>query len=255
MDLERLNKTQIILLTLLVSFVTSIATGIATVSLMEKAPTDVTRVISRIIEQPIENITGGQTVVEERTVIVSEGEQVAKAVDIAKKSIVRIYTIEGKNNLEFRGMGVIVSAEGVVVADRRIVDSRERYVAILSDGTELEANPSETDTEQGFFRLESKTNEPLPALSPAAFSPFDNLVLGQSVIALYGDASTKIAPGVIAELIPSGINTVSSRLRASINGVAIPLGTPLIDLAGAIVGMPEDVGSDVFLTLRESAGE
>ena len=38
MDLEHLNKTQIILLTLLVSFVTSIATGIVTVSLLAQAP-------------------------------------------------------------------------------------------------------------------------------------------------------------------------------------------------------------------------
>ena len=35
MDLEKLNKSQIVLLTLLVSFVTSIATGIVTVALMQ----------------------------------------------------------------------------------------------------------------------------------------------------------------------------------------------------------------------------
>src|SRR5688572_10583017 len=99
MDLESLNKTQIILLTLLVSFVTSIATGIATVSLMEEAPTDVTRVISRIIERPIETITsGGSGGVTERTVIVSEGERIADAVKKAEPSIVRLYTVSGKND-------------------------------------------------------------------------------------------------------------------------------------------------------------
>jgi hypothetical protein len=45
MNLEQLNKTQIILLTLLVSFVTSIATAIATAALIQKAPADITRVI------------------------------------------------------------------------------------------------------------------------------------------------------------------------------------------------------------------
>jgi len=56
MDLEQLNKSQIVLLTMLVSFVTSIATGIVTVSLIEEAPTDVTRVIQRVVERTVETV-------------------------------------------------------------------------------------------------------------------------------------------------------------------------------------------------------
>ena len=43
---DDLNKNQIILLTLLISFVTSIATGIITTSLLQEAPVEVTRNIN-----------------------------------------------------------------------------------------------------------------------------------------------------------------------------------------------------------------
>jgi uncharacterized membrane-anchored protein YitT (DUF2179 family) len=57
MAMEDLNKNQIVLLTLLVSFVTSIATGIMTTSLLQVAPVEVTRNINRIVEKTIETVT------------------------------------------------------------------------------------------------------------------------------------------------------------------------------------------------------
>ena len=51
--MEHLTKQQIILLTLLVSFVTSIATGIVTVSLINQAPANTTNTIERVIENTV----------------------------------------------------------------------------------------------------------------------------------------------------------------------------------------------------------
>jgi len=42
MDIKDLNKSQLILLAVLLSFVTSIATGITTVTLMQQAPASFT---------------------------------------------------------------------------------------------------------------------------------------------------------------------------------------------------------------------
>ncbi|MEK7578940.1 MAG: serine protease [Patescibacteria group bacterium] len=254
MDLEHLNKTQIILLTLLISFVTSIATGIATVSLMEKAPTDVTRVIDRIIERPIETFVPGsrEVVTQERTVVVSESELIAKAITAITPSIVNIYSVSRRDELTFKGMGIIVSAEGIVVADSRIVKNGEEYVARLSDGTELTAEPSQEEGEQGFFRLERLAER---TFTPATFAAFDALTLGQTVIVLSGETSLSISPGVIAELVPSEQENVSSRIRASIDSSRVLLGSPLIDLKGAVIGMPESEGGSVFISLREASGE
>ena len=56
MDIKELNKSQLILLAILLSFVTSIATGITTVTLMDQEPTSVTVPINRIVRQTVEKI-------------------------------------------------------------------------------------------------------------------------------------------------------------------------------------------------------
>jgi len=54
--MKELNKSQLILLALLISFVTSIATGISTVTLMQQMPPSVTTPINKIVRQTVEKI-------------------------------------------------------------------------------------------------------------------------------------------------------------------------------------------------------
>ena len=56
MDVKELNKSQLIMLAILLSFITSIATGIVTVSLMQQMPVNVTAPINRIVQQTVEKI-------------------------------------------------------------------------------------------------------------------------------------------------------------------------------------------------------
>jgi hypothetical protein len=56
MDIKELNKSQLILLALLLSFVTSIATGITTVTLMERAPNSVTVPLTQIVRETVEKV-------------------------------------------------------------------------------------------------------------------------------------------------------------------------------------------------------
>ena len=62
MDVKELNKSQLILLAILLSFITSIATGIVTVTLMQQAPASVTAPITRIIKQTVEKIVPSEVV-------------------------------------------------------------------------------------------------------------------------------------------------------------------------------------------------
>jgi len=56
MDIKDLNKSQLILLAVLLSFVTSIATGITTVTLMQQAPSSVTVPITKVVRETVEKI-------------------------------------------------------------------------------------------------------------------------------------------------------------------------------------------------------
>src|SRR3989344_3153329 len=96
MDLEQLSKTQIILLTLLVSFVTSIATGIVTVSLVNQAPPGITQTVNRIVERTVERVVpdvkltqGAAVVTTEKTVVVKEDDLIAEAIGKVSSRVIR----------------------------------------------------------------------------------------------------------------------------------------------------------------------
>src|SRR3989338_8958132 len=106
MDLEKLTKHQILLLALLVSFVTSIATGIVTVSLMDQAPEGVTRIINQIVERTVETVAptqGAAVATTETTVVVKQDELVPQSIAAVQKSIVRIVA-RGGDQLIARGI-------------------------------------------------------------------------------------------------------------------------------------------------------
>ena len=121
MDVKDLNKPQLILLAVLLSFVTSIATGITTVTLMQQAPASFTVPVNRVIKQTIEKIqqVEGKTTVQ--TVIVKEEDLVVDA--IAKNQSV-VFSVskealdaDGKTIEVSAGKGFAISTDGVVVAD------------------------------------------------------------------------------------------------------------------------------------------
>src|SRR3989338_3511789 len=95
MNLEQLTKTQMILLAVLLSFVTSIATGIVTVTLVDKAPTDVTRTIQKDVEKTVERVVPGETKIVERIKEISNPTQSDLAVGAIDKN--RGYLINLKN--------------------------------------------------------------------------------------------------------------------------------------------------------------
>jgi len=83
-SMESLNKQQLILLALLVSFVTSIATGIVTVSLMDQAPAGVTQTINRVVEKTIERVVQAPAqpaAVVTKEVIVTEQDLITAAIE------------------------------------------------------------------------------------------------------------------------------------------------------------------------------
>src|SRR3989344_5746924 len=117
MDLEHLNKTQIIFLTLLTSFVTSIATGIVTVSLMNQAPPEVAATVNHIITKTVEKVSEAQPAAPAtvKTVVVKNDDLTAQSIASVRRSIVRIVLKDAPEYLVARG--VIIDKKGMALSD------------------------------------------------------------------------------------------------------------------------------------------
>src|SRR3989338_1462054 len=150
MDMEELSKSQIVLLTLLVSFVTSIATGIVTVSLMDQAPPAIAQTVNRIIERTVEKVVpspAGQSaavVTTEKTIIVKESDLIVQAVEKITPSLVRVYTSSEKDPT-FLGLGIVIDAEGSVIADSTMLRGWSEVSVIFSDGVSRAASGPTND--------------------------------------------------------------------------------------------------------------
>lgn len=239
MDLEHLTKHQIVLLTLLVSFVTSIATGIVTVSLVNQAPPGVTRTINQIVEHTVEKVVPAtqsaavaassevQTVTE-RTVVVKDDDLAAQSIAKMQKSLVRIVA-KGSDLLVSRG--VMVSSAGVALADRAaILDSGARqFEAILSDGSRKSAVVRPAAKGQALAIVDIAVGT--TTIPPAPFADIAKVQLGQSVIRIGGGGADTVGTGVVATL----PNTHSQLIEASVSSATA--GSVLMTLFGEVVGI------------------
>ena len=155
MDIKELNKTQLILLAVLLSFITSMATGITTVTLMQQAPASITAPVNRIVQQTVDKIeqVEGKTVTQ--TVVVKEEDLVVDA--IAKNQSAVFSITKDVQDINFNtmevsaGRGFAVSSSGIIVADATLVPDKETYFVKNSSG-KFKADFISTD-KNGFSAL------------------------------------------------------------------------------------------------------
>ncbi|MEK7596267.1 MAG: trypsin-like peptidase domain-containing protein [Patescibacteria group bacterium] len=91
MDLEKLSKFQIVLLTLLVSFMTSLVTGIVTVTLVNQAPPAMTQSIYKVIEKAnvLKEENSPKEIVEQIKIITQE-DLIIKLVEESSNAVVSV---------------------------------------------------------------------------------------------------------------------------------------------------------------------
>ncbi|MES2315290.1 MAG: hypothetical protein V4486_00980 [Patescibacteria group bacterium] len=191
MDIKDLNKPQLILLAILLSFVTSIATGIVTVTLMQQAPPSVTAPINRVVQQTVEKIqqVEGKTTV--NTVVVKEEDLVVDA--IAKNQSTVFSIARSVDGVEVpAGRGFVVSNNDVIVADAVLAGEKDQYFVTNPSGkfkaTFIVADPA------GFSFL--KIGEAVDGTSKLAYTlpaigDLSKMKIGQKVIVL-GNSITSI---------------------------------------------------------------
>ena len=133
--MEDLTKHQLILIVLLVTFVTSIATGIITFTLLSEAPVEITQNINRVVERTIERVvpTEGKPEKVVTTVVINEEDRVLEAIAKNEKSIVRLKTLGADGSEVVTGLGLVVSSDGVIVADLRSYSNSSSYSILFYD--------------------------------------------------------------------------------------------------------------------------
>ncbi len=253
--MEDLTKHQIILLCLLLSFVTSIGTGVITFSLLSEAPPGVTQTINRVVEKTIERIVPTETnanvhkVMVKETVVVKEEELIVTAIEKNTGLVVQIKgSVLPEAESSFYGLGFIATKEGLIVAPADLVVEAASYSGQFADGQVVRLIKSymSEDKRLVFFIPES-TPTTRQTFTPVSFSDSDALKLGQGTIVLSGTESRVASLGRITGLRKLPHATTTSILNLEPNTVALIevdtvakeriKGEVLLNLSGAVVGV------------------
>lgn len=244
MDLEHLTKHQIILLTLLVSFVTSIATGIVTVSLMNQAPPGVTRTINQIVEHTVQTVApsvAGPVTTTVKTVVVKDDDLVATSIQSLQKSVIRI-TAKGGTDLIARG--VIIDVRGTALTDKEALanSGATSFVAILADGKTVPLTIKDDGATSSPIAIISLSVGSSTGFAPAVLANTTKLQLGQSVLRVGGTGVDIVGEGVIAALPTAGSSLIQTSADSSTPGSVV----------GTLFG--EVIGITTSASLAEGAG-
>ena len=253
--MEDLTKHQLILITLLVSFVTSIATGIITFTLLSEAPVEVTQQINHIVEKTIEKVAPteeGKPAQTVTTVVVNEEDRILDAISKNEKSMVRIKTQNFDGSQLITGIGFVVSEMGAIVTESRSYNTGLNYSIVFYDGKEYPIKNVFTDpTNRLVFMQTALPKSEKYVFYPAVLGDSDGLKVGQTLIAISGRDSNSASIGRIRQLEKSedkkSVMTILSDIpvsRTALSGMAS-------NLSGEIIGIELPSGqSDNFFSYR-----
>ncbi|MBU1292959.1 hypothetical protein KJ819_02730 [Patescibacteria group bacterium] len=229
MNIEDLSKTQLLLLTILVNFVTAIATAVMTVSLLDQAPPTVTQTVNRIVERTVEQAAQAAPipgiVTKETTVVIKNEDLMAAA--ISANAARTVYIRKGATTTPVLAVGTYLSNSRAVVTATAVGLPKEATIS-FPDGTTVEASlskPGATLTVYGFSDSQVLPSGPVPDLIPSA-----ELKQGQTLIALTRDNSA--ITGIISKIDADGI-------RSNVTGV--PAGAAAVNISGDVIGIATSV--------------
>ena len=245
--MEDLTKHQLILIVLLITFVTSIATGIITFTLLSEAPIEVTQQINRVVEKTIERVVTepGKPDKVVTTVIVNEEDRVLESIAKNEKSIVRLKTTGADGTEVFSGIGLVISADGIIVADLRSYNTASKYTISFNDSQTYSVGKTFVDNKNGlvFLKTVVPANEtPKYTFYPATFGNSDGLKIGQSLVAISGSNSNAASIGRVFQLKFGEDKKTIEEIFSDIKVSRSHFGSPILNLSGEVVGLESPVG-------------
>ncbi|MCC7004394.1 trypsin-like peptidase domain-containing protein [Candidatus Nomurabacteria bacterium] len=219
---------------------------------MDQAPPTVTQTINRVVEKTIERVTQSATSTpgEKVTVVVKDEDLTISAVEKNSKSLVRIKgKTPGVDGEGFFGIGIVISNDGLIVADKSVVVQNTSYIGIMPDGTRFDLYIAGNTENSSVVIFKTMNAVAYKNFVPASFSDSETLKLGQTVISISGQDRNTVAIGNIAstysgEIINSDGKSTTKivSIETGFNKENMINGSPIITLSGDIAGLR--LGSD-----------
>lgn len=240
MDIDRLTKTQFVLLILLVSFVTSLATAIITATLVKQAPPLFTQSVTKVIEKLKPEQQESPAVFPTRPIIITQEDLVVKLVFETSPAVVSIiatkdlpvieqYFVNPFENDELfkrffgeglspdfkipqyrqkgvepqqisSGTGFFVSADGFLLTNRHVVEDKEAFYSVIMN----DGRKFETKVlaRDPFYDIAILKVEEIKT-SFIKFGDSNKLKIGQTAVAIgnaLGEFQNTVSVGVISGL-------------------------------------------------------
>lgn len=245
--MEDLNKHQLILIVLLITFVTSIATGIITFTLLSEAPVEVTQTINRVVEKTIERVVPAEGEPEKvvTTVVVNEEDRVLETIAKNEKSLVRLKTTGADGTEIVAGIGIVISSDGAIVADLRSYNAASAFTLSFFDGKNYPASKVFVDNEKGlvFMKTAVPQNEsPKYTFHPTTFGDSDGLKIGQTLVAISGRDSNAASIGRVFQLVFAADKKTVTNIVSDIKVSKSHFGSPALNLSGEVIGLEAPIG-------------
>lgn len=223
MDIEDLSKSQLILLTILVNFVTSVATGILTVSLLDQAPPFVTQTVNRVVERTIETVAQAAPAAVVSAPAPSNQDLVTAAIGAAASRAVAIHSATLGTSSPAIAVGTYLPKARAVATVHSQWLPAEVFIQ-FPNGSFIAASKSKEDTDLMIYGFAD--NETLPKASGPALIAASDLKLGQTALAIGADGAA--STGIVAKASKEGIKTTLPDIGT---------GSAVVDLAGNMIGL------------------
>ncbi|OGG77969.1 hypothetical protein A3A36_02300 [Candidatus Kaiserbacteria bacterium RIFCSPLOWO2_01_FULL_52_12b] len=227
MNIEELSKSQLILLTILVNFVTSVATGILTVSLLDRAPAFVTQTVNRVVERTIETVAAAAPAAIIQAPAPSNQDLVTAAIGTAAARTVAIYDASTGTSTPAVSIGTYLSKSRAIVTAAQDVLPKEALIE-FPDGSMIPASLAHQG--KGIMIYGFADGAVLPKITSPTLLAANSLKLGATALAVSTDGAA--STGIIARVSEKGIYTTLPD---------IGVGSAAVDLAGNLIGISAGV--------------
>jgi hypothetical protein len=226
MDIEELTNSQIILVTILVSFVISIGTAIITVALVKDTPITMPSVVNQVIQKTVEKesvvvSTTTPSGVQNVQVVIKEDDTVATLAGLELARQRKMLTDEG----EVLGSGFFLSPSLFVTE----LDAESIHIKNDADSVSLVRLKDAVESTLRFYISQEKVSD----TKAVAIAKLLDLKIGQKVVAL-SPLSKTISIGYVTSLSPTD---TSVSVETSIEISNKNSGTLLYTLDGKLIGV------------------